>query len=169
MKEKTFYLDIPPIRINQLSDRDDFQIDFDLKKDDFFGILNIRLDPDYIEWDSHDGEEFFPTECSRLIVSVTTELEISESQFLEDTYFLVAEYLNILFSYLQVELGQYWVDIGSILDWGLITFLDKTIPRRVVSDGEEKIGIPIGGYSKKKKILFSPKRRTYPEKSSGLD
>jgi hypothetical protein len=59
------------------------------------------------------------------------------------------------------------VDVGSILDWGLITLLDKTIARRVIVDGEEKIRLPLGGY--RRKIDFSPKRRIYPEKSSGLD
>lgn len=169
MKEKTLYIDTPPIDINQLSEKDDFQIDFDLKTDDFVGKLKIRLDPEAIEWDTHDGEDFFPRSCSRLIVSVTTELDIPEAQFLENTYFLVIGYLTILFNYLQTELGQYWVDVGPIRDWDLLTFLDKTISRRIEADNKEKITIPIGGYSKKKKILFSPRRRTYPEKSSGLD
>ncbi|MDL1910827.1 hypothetical protein FBQ81_09065 [Chloroflexi bacterium CFX6] len=168
MKEKTFYIDTPPIHIGQLSEEDDFQINFDLKKDDFVGVLTIRLDPAHIEWDNHD-EEYFPTECNRLIVSVTTELDITEPIFIENIYFLVIEYLTIFFNYLQTELGQYWVDVGSIQDWDLITFLGKTIASHVEYDGLEKFGVPIGGYSKKKKILFSAKRRIYPEKSNGLN
>jgi hypothetical protein len=167
MKEKSFYIDTPPINIGQLSDKDDFQINFDLKKDDFIGMLKIRLDPDYMEWDSHDGEEYFPRDCNRLIFLVTTELEISEAQFLENTYSLVKKYLNIFFNYLQIELGQYWVDVGPIPDWGLLTLLDKTVARRVVADGEEKLSLPLGGY--RNKVDFSPKRRVFPEKSSGLD
>ena len=171
MKEKTFYIDIPPIHINQLSEKDDFQIDFDLRSDDFVGVLRIRLDPDHIEWDNPDPDEeiYLPIECNRLIISITTELDITEPIFIEHTYFSVIEYLTIFFNYLQTELGQYWVDVGPIRDWDLMTFLGKTIATRVVYDGEGKFGIPIGGYSKKKKILFSPRRRIYPEKSSGLD
>ena len=166
---KIFYIDTPPIHINRLSEKDDFQIEFDLRSDGFVGVLRISIDPNHIEWDNPDEGEYFPTECNRLIVAVTTELDITEPLFLENTYFSVIEYLTIFFNYLQTELGQYWVDVGPIRDWDLITFLDKTIARQVVPEGEEKIGIPIGGYSKKKKILFSAKRRTFPEKSSGLD
>ncbi len=167
VKEKTLFIDTSPIGINQLSENNDFQLDFDLRTEDFVGTLIIALDPDGIEWDTHDGEDLFPRSCNRLIVSVTTELEISEVQFLENAYFLVIEYLIIFFNYLQIELGQYWVDVGSIRDWDLLTFLDKTIARRTVMNREEKIRIPVGGF--RKRIAFSPKRRSYPEKSSGLD
>lgn len=167
-----FYIDTPPIKIHQLSEKDDLQIDFGLKSDDFVGVLSIKLDPDFIQWDNPapDEEDYFPTECNRLIVSVTTEHDIAESLFIENTYFSVIEYLTILFNYIQTELGQYWVDVGPIRDWDLYTFLSKTISSHVIYyKGEGKFGMPIGGYSKKRKILFSAKQRRYPEKFSGLD
>ena len=167
MKEKTLYIDTPPIDINQLSGKDDFQIDLELETDDFVGTLKIRLDSDSIEWDTHNGEDYFPISCNRLIVSVKTDLDVSEAQFLENTYFLVIEYLTIFINYLKTELGQYWVDVGLIRDWDLLTFLDKTISKQIVVDEGQKISIPIGGY--RKKIVFSPRRRKYPEKFIGLD
>ena len=167
MKEMRFYIDTPPIDIQQLSEKDDFQIEIDLHKNDFVARLNIGLDPKSIEWDTHDGDDVFPRNFNRLIMSLSTESEVSYTKFLENAYFVVIEYLDIFFRFIQIKLGQYWVDIGSIPDWDLFIFLDKTNAKQIVGGREENIGIPIGGYSKK--IIFSPKRRRYPDWSDGLD
>jgi len=47
--------------------------------------------------------------------------------------------------------------------------LEKTVKKQSFAEEEGRILIPIGGYSEKRQILFSPKRRTYPENSKGLD
>jgi hypothetical protein len=165
--DKVLLIDTPPIDIDRLDDRDDFRISVDLIDDDFVGVLQIRLDPESMEWDTHDGEDVFPRSCNRLRVSVSTDLDVSPAHFLENAYFSVIEYLVLFFNYLQIELGQYWVDVGPIPDWDLLTFLDKTTAKRTAGQREEKIRLPIGGF--KKEIRFAPKRRVYPERSRGLD
>lgn len=171
MKEMRFYIDTPSIKIHQLSEKDDFQIDFDINRDGFVAKLKIRLDPDSVYWDTFGEEdEQSPISFDKLIVSLSTELDISSTEFLENAYFVVTEYLTILFRYIQIELGQYLVDIGSIPDWNLPTFLYKTNAKWVVEEIEKKVLIPLGGFSKKSNILFADKERQYPDWSSdGLD
>jgi hypothetical protein len=166
MKEIRFCIDMPSIKISRLSENHDFQIDFEIKKDDFVGVLKFNLDPDSIEWDlDEDGE--VPRSFSRLIVSLSTKLEISRIKLLENAYFLVLEYLDFFIQYIQIELGQYWVDIGPIKDWSMYTFLSKTKAKLFIEGREENIGIPFGG--RNKKIAYSQKRRRLPDWSDVLD
>lgn len=161
-----FYVDTPQIDIQRLSENNDFQISFDVKEDDFTAKLNIRLDPRSIEEDTNDGDDYFPRSFNRLIFSLSTEIDIDQTNFLEKAYFLVREYLGNFFDFVQVELGQYWVDIGPVRDWDLSTFVNRTSAKIVSEDKESDVLIPFG---LNKKIRLLPKRRRYPEKSNGID
>jgi len=166
-----FYIDTPSIKIHRLSENDDFQIDFDINKDGFVAKLKIRLDPNSVYWDTFGEEdEQSPISFDKLIISLSTDLDVSNNEFLENAYFAVTEYLTILFRYIQIELGQYWADIGQIQDWSLYTFIEKTNAKWVIGDAEKEVGFPIGGFSKEKRnILFASRQRQYPDWSDGLD
>jgi len=171
MKEMRFYIDTPSIKFHRQSENGDFQIDFDLNRDGFVAKLKVRLDPNSVEWGTvGDEDEQYPISFDKLIISLSTELEISSHEFLENAYFAVTEHLTILFRYIQIELGQYWVDIGTIPDWNLYAFIYKTNAKWVVEGIEKKVIIPLGGFSKKSSILFADKERQYPDWcSDGLD
>ena len=169
MKEMRFYIDTPPIEISQLSENNDFQMDFDLIKDEFVGVVTINLDPDSIEWDFYDEHVAFPKSFNKLIItlSVTTKTDISSTQLLEIAYFSIIDVLETFFEYIQVELGQYWVDIGFIQDWGLFMFLNKTKAKWIIDNEEIDAGVTVG--AKFDKVQLFSKSRKYPEYSTGLD
>lgn len=170
MKELRLYIDTPPIKIHRLSKDGNFQTDFDIKRDGFVAKLNIKLDPESIEWDLlGEEDELSPISFNKLIISLVTETDISTANYLENAYFSIIELLDIFLCYIKIELNQYWVEIGSIRDWDLLTLLEKTHAKQFVAGKEENIGIPIPPGKNMKKILFSPKRRHYPDWSNGLD
>lgn len=159
MKEIRFLIDIPPIEMSQLSSGSDFRIIFQVRERDFSGSLAFDIDPESIEWDSPDDATEVPKSFNKLIVSLTTQQEISYADFLEDAYLITAKYLDTFFRFVQIELGQYWVNIGPIRQWSLSTFLRRTNANWIINGTKKEIGISRGKHSKQKKILISPKRR----------
>ena len=166
MKKMRFYIEIPPIKIGQLSEIDDFQLMHEIEEDDFTGTITINLDPKSIDWWCPEEHVELPDSFSKLIITLEEDKEIdtSNTQFLETAYFIVTDVLENFFNYIQIELGQHWVDIGFIQLWGLYPFLSKTTPKWVNKHKEIDVGFPLGAG-----ICSLPTRRKYPEYSIGLD
>ena len=167
---------VPPIRLSL--DPEDFppKYEFNVEDGDFSGDLSIQLDPDKTEWEDHDeidpqtGDvvtvETVPSTCSGIVVSLESDSDVTATHFLEYAYLFVTKQVSGFLDYIRNELGQYWVDIGPIQQWGLIAFVFQTNAKWITEEGEKRIGIPIGGYQKK--IPLSHKDRAYPDPSKFL-
>lgn len=158
-----FYIKTPDIDIGGLSENSEFEISHEIKREKIDGVVNIQLDPESILWGWHDEDTEYPQSCDQLIVSFIgiANADLSELDFLEIVYFVIADVLENFFDYLQINLGQYWVDVGFIRDWGLSTFLLNTNAKWVIEDEEKDIS-PFT-------IASAPSKfREYPEYSAGL-
>lgn len=64
-------------------------------------------------------------------------------KFLVVAHRLAIEYASRFIYYLKSELGQYWVDLGQVRDWGMWTFLTQTGARWIDDNGvESEIKVP---------------------------
>lgn len=163
MKEMRFYIETPYIEIYSLPENDRLKIDYEVKKSDFVGVVNINFAKESIRWGCYEGDEY-PVSFNRLIITLIETLEkgTSDFDFLKAAHFVIIDVLETFFDYIQIELGQYWVDIGFMRDWDLPMFVDKTNPTWIV-DGEEKSidSFLIAG--------LIPKYREYPESFTKLE
>lgn len=100
----------------------------------------VCIDGDSPETESVDNDKPAASSASGDIFDFLVEPEREDPanvKFLLVARKLAIEYIDRFVYYLRSELGQYWVDLGEVRNWGIWTFLTQTDARWVDDDGIE--------------------------------
>lgn len=124
-------LKITEIDLHHWMPTDQDAIVFPFQKGKLKGIVSLNLDPeavkpDYVVYGSGEQDwDVLPGSCNQVIVRIEAECdgEVSDREFLSAAQALTARYLNKMLSYVRIELGQYWISLTRISEWGLYYFL----------------------------------------------
>jgi len=150
-----FLLRITPVEVFDWFPAREEGLAFAFEREGVTGSTTLTLDPEAVEWEPL-GEENAPAMgyCARLLIEVEGECSetTTTAAFLAMAHELAVRHTNDFVSYVRNELGQYNVDPGPIVHWGISEFLSQS-NAKWVDNGEREVGIPLGGWPSGSEIL----------------